>query len=665
MADNAQTIPTIDEIRQKYPKQYGHIPDEVLAEKLHTKYGAGIPKDQFYEKIGFKGGNSGIMNLLKQKAIRAWNKPAGLIDPMRLVQAGLMGLGEGGQNIASTLTGGKAPRVDMPEMFGMKDQSTPERLVSGAAQYAPLMMTGGLGLIPDAAAGAAYTASQSPEDKTTGAEVGGGTSAAFNVLNKLMTSSSPALKMVARGLLGGGIGYETEGAPGAAAGSIVGAALPKVASKMGFAGDPSAEILKSIKPQEAMERARAGQRLGTPLTPGEASARPDVTAIEARIGKEGDAAAQRVKLGQDRINQQKAAIDKLYKTITPSNKIAAFDTRKAARDSIAKMEDARQEAVDPYYQEAYKKSVAPNLITSLEKSDANIANAIQDAMNDPKYQVEGELLNVPKNSIKTLDYAKRKIDAQITQAENFGDDDAVRVLTASKNKLLDKISGFSDDYKKARGIYSELSKPIDEVNNSEIGRMANMKDTSLKNISSNIFDPAQTDISVLRRIKDHVQKENPQAWDSIVKNEMNRLMTKKKGITGRSFFDTILANDNRFKQFQVALEHNPKALQQLNDMKTAWEHLINVETPRTAAGQSSSKVNMFRNSLDALVGAYNNLFGGEKQLKALNYIYSDKWIKDLGKVQKLPPKQRKSMMPILLGKSIAPSYMIDNKDGEK
>jgi hypothetical protein len=46
-------MPTIDEIRQKYP-QYGDMSDTALADSLHDKYYKDMPREQFNEKIGLQ-----------------------------------------------------------------------------------------------------------------------------------------------------------------------------------------------------------------------------------------------------------------------------------------------------------------------------------------------------------------------------------------------------------------------------------------------------------------------------------------------------------------------------------------------------------------------------------------------------------------------------------
>lgn len=578
----------------------------------------------------------------------------------------LAGLGEGGQNIALALTGGKAPKVNMDEMFGIDKSSAVQKGVKDLSQYAPLLAAGPMGLLADIGVGAGYSALQSPDNKLKGGAIGGGTSGAFNIINKLMGASNPLVRAGSRALLGGAAGYGYGGASGAAEGAAAGVLAPSLLKKLGIGTEhPGVDIASKVLPGEVAGRAEAGERLGTPLTPGEASGRPDITGQEAMVGRVGPAATEKVKIGQQRIQEQKNAIDELYRRISPKDKIASFDVRKAAQDSIEKMKQARQEAVDPLYKIAETKKAAPNLITKLERENPIIGEAIDDVLADKKYQVKGELLGEPRNSIKTLDYAKRKIDSKIEQAKNYGDNDAVRVLTKTKNKLLDSIDGFSPDYKAAREEYSRLSKPIEDVENGHIGMIANMKDTSLKDLSKKIFDPSQTDLKVLNQVKSKIQAENPEAWDLIVKNEMNRLMTqgKNRGITGRNFFDSVLSNDNRFKQFQSALEGNDQALSHLNDMKSAWEHLINIETPRTAAGQSKTSMNKAREAVQAFIDAYNEMMGSDKQIKALNYLYTDKWRKDMNFVSNFKEgKGKKMMMAGLVGKTLVPAYTLEKSD---
>ena len=649
-------------------KQYSYADlskplNQPMEEKKHSYADLAQPLDPEWE-------NKKLFNDLAKEHTGSY------INPIKIIKAGLMGMGEAGKNIGELAAPLRkyvpeslkiAPDVNMKKIFGQENQNLLEKVASGIGQYSPLLAAGPLGLVTDVAAGAGYGATQSPESPAFGAAVGGGSNATFNLLNKLLGVNNPIVKAIARSAIGGAAGYALGGQTGAAEGAGAAFVAPHVAKKMGLGSKthPGNEILDKVKPQEVLERLRAAHAIKTPITPGEAAGRPDVTAAEANLGRVGEAASERVKIGQERIKAQQEAIKELENRISPTEKIASFRVRQSAQDSIKKMEDARQEAVQPYYEKAYTLKIAPNIVKHIENKDANIRMAINEAMTNPMYQVEGELLNVPRNSIKTLDYAKRVIDSKIEQAKNFGDKDAVRVLNASKNKLLHYVDKISADYKKGRSIYNQLSKPIEDVENSQIGQIARMKDISLKNVSKNLFDPAQTDAAVMQRMKQYIQKEDPESWNHIIKNEMNRLMTqgKGKGITGRAFFDNVLANENRFNQFKIALSDNPKALEQLTNMRKAWEHLINIETPRTAAGQAKTSMSKARESVQAIVDMYNEMVGGEKQIKALNYIYSPKWGHDLMSISKLKNKDDKKIkLAMLLGKTIAPNYLLKGEE---
>lgn len=578
-----------------------------------------------------------------------------------------VGAGNAGQNIATTLTRGYAPTVNFEEMIGPKNPTLTDKTIQDLAQYSPLLAAGPMGLLADTAIGATYGATQSPESPIFGAGIGGGSNLGLGLLNKLTATSSPIVRALARAGIGGAIGGAIGGKEGAITGAGAGVALPTIATKLGYGyKEPGLELLRNIKPEETMARAEAANAIGTPLSPGEAAARPDVTAIERSYGRVGEAAADRVKIGQQRILEQKKAIQDLYGKVSPEDKIVSFDIRKAANNAIEKMKNERQDAVEGLYENSYNDLADPKRVLLLENKSKTIKNAIDAALADPVYSEE--LAGYPRNSIKVLDYAKRKIDAQIAQAQKFEDYNAVRALTQTKNNFLNAIDNFSNTYKKARDVYNELSGPIDEVEQSQLGAVSRLTDRNLKNVSKVIFDPSQTDIKTLHKIKEHVQSQDPAAWDSIVRNEMQRIMItgKNRGGTGVDFFNKVLSNDVRYKQFEAALDHNPIALEQLRNMKKAWENLINIETPKTAAGQSASGVNKSRNWMDALIDQWHEMIGGERQSQALKFMYSPKWQKKFDEIGRIKNRNaRATLLGTQISKTIAPITFLENEKGHE
>ena len=55
-----------------------------------------------------------------------------------------------------------------------------------------------------------------------------------------------------------------------------------------------------------------------------------------------------------------------------------------------------------------------------------------------------------------------------------------------------------------------------------------------------LFDPGETDITVLSKLNRRFLKEDPEAWRRIIRNEMERrLDASAKGRGGSVFFDSL------------------------------------------------------------------------------------------------------------------------------
>ena len=496
-------------------------------------------------------------------------------------------------------------------------------LIKAAFGNAPKISQGLMKL----SAQAGYGAAASPNSP----ELGAGLGAFGSGLTQLAGAKNPIFNALIRALtggsIGGGAGYMTGGLPGAAAGASTGAGigigLPYIKGKLGVASlNPENEIIKNLVPKEVYKRNRAANALNTPISPGEAAGRADITAQEAQLGRVGEGATERIQIGNKRLAGQKNAISNLQSTISPTRKNALSDVREAAKQSIVSKENALQKKVEPLYEISYKHKISNNHLIDLENSDATIKNAIHSARTDPAYSAE--LKGYDSNSIKVLDVAKRKIDADIAKAIKNEDFDRVRVLTNSKKKLVNATDSFSPDYKIARKTFEEGSKPIDALKSSKLGQVANVKDVGIKNISKMIFDPAQTDIKVLKQVRDEIRGQNPEAWDNLINNELTRLMSKGE-VRGTTFYKKVLENDNVFHQLLTALDHNPKAKKNLIHMRRAWKDLTNIESPRQGHGLSATGMKQARNDVSALIDMYAQVTNSEADIKALNMIYSKDW----------------------------------------
>jgi hypothetical protein len=138
---------------------------------------------------------------------------------------------------------------------------------------------------------------------------------------------------------------------------------------------------------------------------------------------------------------------------------------------------------------------------------------------------------------------------------------------------------------------------------------------------------------------------------------------KEEEITGSAFFNKFIKNEEEFKKLNYKLRNRPKAQKQLKDMKEAWHSLINVEKPSTASYQSEKAINQARGSVQKVMETWNQLTGKKKNLEAIKFIRSDKWVKSLQQAQKSGNKKRlQDVLSDIMGK-VLPGSFNDIKEG--
>lgn len=178
-----------------------------------------------------------------------------------------------------------------------------------------------------------------------------------------------------------------------------------------------------------------------------------------------------------------------FASMMAENKSARMAARKDAllkitgsHDDRLMMEEARRGTADKLYKEAYEKGVdiRRNPETGQFYSKAEIAGrqgeitkllkrpAIQEALKDARTLAanEGVKMNDFAGSVKGLDYVKRALDRKIESAVGRQEFNEARVLGDLRDRMLTTIDTLSPKYAEARGVYAEMSKPI---NRAEVG----------------------------------------------------------------------------------------------------------------------------------------------------------------------------------------------------
>lgn len=140
---------------------------------------------------------------------------------------------------------------------------------------------------------------------------------------------------------------------------------------------------------------------------------------------------------------------------------------------------SRSASAEQLYDEAYKAGVdiRRNPVTGQFRSAAEIAGtkgeitkllkrpAVQEAVEEARKLAanEGVKMTDLAGSVKGLDYVKRAIDDKIKATQG----NEQRVLVDLKNRLLTTIDGLSPKYAEARKTFTEMSKPINQMDIAE------------------------------------------------------------------------------------------------------------------------------------------------------------------------------------------------------
>ncbi len=368
--------------------------------------------------------------------------------------------------------------------------------------------------------------------------------------------------------------------------------------------------------KQAIENKRAAESLGLNLKPSEASGNPLVAADEGARGITKEGAQNLHQHNKAELVAQKKAINEVLNDIHASPEIVYDKVRDVSKTIINNKKAALQEKAAPYYTKAETQIVRNSF------DDPTINNAVTSVLKDPVYA--NELKDVAPNSIKVLDVAKKRLDDDIGVAIRAGENHKASLLTKSKNNLVKEMDAISPDYKKARSIYSEDLPAIKSLEDSAIGKIANMNDEQLKNVSNTVFSSGAKDVRRIVKYRNEISKEAPEVWNGLIRNHLEDKMSKGS-LTGNSFYKNILQNENEYRNLKVALGNNPVALEKLKIMKIGFANLIGGKSAKTSASLSKSSLDANRNTGQYLAEKFKKTFLGDYDRAAVDLITGGKW----------------------------------------
>ena len=104
-------------------------------------------------------------------------------------------------------------------------------------------------------------------------------------------------------------------------------------------------------------------------------------------------------------------------------------------------------------------------------------------------------------------------------------------------------------------MFENMSRPINEMQESVIGDISRVSDSKLRTIANKIFNPQETDIEVIKNAKSVIKSVDPDAWNEIlrarVQSQINTvpedLLTESvENFPGR-LFNALFRNENGSK----------------------------------------------------------------------------------------------------------------------
>jgi hypothetical protein len=429
----------------------------------------------------------------------------------------------------------------------------------------------------------------------------------------------------------------------------------RLARGLGAEAEEIAPALENIAAAEAAETVT-----GIPLYKAQKTAIPSELERQSFVAQL-PAGTQRSMKALSRQNEAAGqAVEDLLQTIAPPEAITtgAERFRKASKAAIDAQKTIRKERTSPLFKKAFENK------TPIDTS--NVDDLIISKLDDfPEGgEVSNSLYKVSKliggkPDLKKLQNAKLEIDQMISRfGEGSLGNTTKREIVDVKNTLLDTMDNMSPDYKAAREAFAAESPAVTALEESILGKIAALDDTSLKRVSQRIFDPAETNVKVISDAKKIINDVDPEAWNQLLRVELERRLGT---IVSDVAEGGIGAVDNIPLTLRKAMFGNPKQKSILyksvdGPIKKNLEYLetalrrAGLGRPggsQTAAreeikrelrgGVSSSIRKLFKNPVDTLAGIGDDAAFNKRTRALAEAMFNPDYIAPMTKIRKMDP----------------------------
>jgi hypothetical protein len=225
-----------------------------------------------------------------------------------------------------------------------------------------------------------------------------------------------------------------------------------------------------------------------------------------------------------------AVVNTFIDELIPLSLNANLKVHKAAGTAIDLAKLARKQQTSPLYTAATDNpsGVAVNIQSTLDILEKAKVGLPKTGDVYPALNKVNRLLHVeskggkltPTTDPKLLHNVKVNIDTMLAKTGDEAVDRTVAShLRTMNQELMKTLKAQVPGYEKAAAEYARLSIPVDELFNSQIGTLANMKPATVDRVRAAIFAPG-----VSRETQNHtrsiIQNVDPEAWQMILREQL-------------------------------------------------------------------------------------------------------------------------------------------------
>lgn len=284
----------------------------------------------------------------------------------------------------------------------------------------------------------------------------------------LLTTSNPLARYLGALTAGGIAGHYAGDHP--YYGAMAALAAPSLVRAMGLGSQShiAPSILEGLEPKDVTRRLAAAQRLGTNITPAQASGNYVTAGVEGNLKRTPQGAQYAYRQEEAQTRSQQQAINRML-------------------DNIYKPSPEAESKINELYAKAYKQNVNPNVIEKMKNETPVMQKAFDLVKQDPVYS------NIPQNNYEFL----AEVDRTLQRMKDGAQPSQEYVIGNIKKQYNEFLKEANDDYKAA----TAAAQPRIVRNSIENKLNKNEEDFTGKNFYSRFLNSKGSMNDLLRQTK--------------------------------------------------------------------------------------------------------------------------------------------------------------------